>query len=169
MIAADFNFERITKWSGANEGERGPGEQAHFAQSERGRARFRKLTHDGAAAHGQFGKFDNGAHRDGTVRPKRVRSARSQLLDEDTARGAVAQGDTCPIYLTENCRVAGDFRDEGGFAETHLSHPLAKISVPREFADPTCGSGRKLAEGDPNVDWKTRHESSDDSNETQFQ
>lgn len=60
----------------------------------------------------------------------------------------VVEGDARAVDQAKAGRRPGNFGDEGRFTKAHLSDPLAKTGISREFADTTSRSSRELAELD---------------------
>ena len=59
----------------------------------------------------------------------------------------MAQGDARAVDLTQNRLRAGDFGDDGGFAETHLADALAKLGVALQGLNPPDAPSGELAKG----------------------
>jgi hypothetical protein len=58
----------------------------------------------------------------------------------------MTQREARAVHLAENRGVTGNLGDQRGFAETHLSHPLAEIVVAAQFAHATRRASGELAE-----------------------
>jgi len=68
------------------------------------------------------------------------------VFHEDAAGGVVIEGETGAVHEAEARRRAGNFRDQGSLAETHLADALAETFVSRQAANPAGEASGELAE-----------------------
>ena len=70
-----------------------------------------------------------------------------QRFDQDAHCCPVIEGEARTVDEAETGAGAGNLGDQGGFAEAHLAHTLAKAFIPGEFAHTASGANRQLAKG----------------------
>ncbi|HXN35226.1 MAG TPA: hypothetical protein VN877_03590 [Opitutaceae bacterium] len=73
--------------------------------------------------------------------------AGADSLDQDPARGAVAEGDAGSVDLTEDGAAPGNLGHKRRLTESHLPDPLAEFGIPIDPAHATGRAGRQLAQG----------------------
>jgi hypothetical protein len=70
----------------------------------------------------------------------------AELLDENTHRGAVAQGNPATVELANERPASADLGHKRRLAETHFTHALTETRIPCELAHPAHRTSRQLAE-----------------------
>lgn len=75
-------------------------------------------------------------------------SPAGDLLDQDVLRRVVIQRDPIAVHGAEEGTSAANLPNQGGFTESELAHPLAKMGIAGQLTNAADFSSGKLAEGE---------------------
>jgi hypothetical protein len=157
MVAADLDFQRVAKRSGADENHRRARKKSHFAKAQKSSPLFWDFPDDGGGADRELRKCERCGH--GVGREKGSNAAANQLNDDVLGR-AIAQRDPSAAELTHQRALSGHLLNDRRFTKAHFAEALANIGLASEFANAASRADREFGEAHPlrakTVDW-VRH------------